>query len=335
MVGELWQKMNAGGFSAALGAAVRKFNGGLLAPDPEGGNAPLPVDDDMLNLLISAAGRDWADVEPAVFGTLLENALDAKQRGQLGAHFTPRAFVERLVLPTVMEPLRADWDGVKAAAVRAADGGNRQDASALVREFHAKLCNVRVLDPACGSGNFLYVTLEMMKRLEGEVLDLLVDFTPGEGDRLAVAGASVDPHQFLGLEKNPRAVPVAELVLWIGYLQWHFRTYGSAPPAEPILRDFKNVREADALLSYDREEPDKDEHGDPVTRWGEGRSYTRSRGRRFQTKRTACWLCVPLAPSRQNGLTQTSSLAIPRSWPPNTFVKNSVTAMSLHFGRCM
>lgn len=107
-----------------------------------------------------------------------------------------------------------------------------------------------------------------MKRLEGEVLDLLANLLPGEGDRLNLAGASVDPHQFLGLEKNPRAVPVAELVLWIGWLQWHFRTRGNVAPAEPILRDFHNIREQDALLSYEREEPDRNARGDPLTRWG-------------------------------------------------------------------
>lgn len=268
LVGDLWRSMNTGGFSPALRAMVLRFNGGLFAPGIHGAAEPLPVDGDMLELLIQASRRDWADVEPAIFGTLLENALDAKERGELGAHFTPRAFVERLVLPTVMEPLRAEWDGVKAAAVLKAEAEDRESAAALVRAFHARLCAVRVLDPACGTGNFLYVTLELMKRLEGEVLDLLADLAPGEGDRLDVAGASVDPHQFLGIEKNPRAVPVAELVLWIGYLQWHFRTRGSAPPAEPILRDFRNIREADALLAYDREEPDRDANGDPVTRWG-------------------------------------------------------------------
>jgi hypothetical protein len=268
LVGELWRRMNDGGFSAGLRAMVRRFNGGLFAPGPDGGTEPLPVDAEMLDLLIQASRRDWADVEPAIFGTLLENALDANERGQLGAHFTPRAFVERLVLPTVMEPLRAEWDGVKAAAVARAEAEDRRAAAALVRAFHARLCSVRVLDPACGSGNFLYVTLELMKRLEGEVLDLLADLAHGEGDRLEVAGASVDPHQFLGIEKNPRAVPVAELVLWIGYLQWHFRTRGAAPPAEPILRDFHNIREGDALLHYTREEPERDRSGVPVTRWG-------------------------------------------------------------------
>jgi hypothetical protein len=109
--------------------------------------------------------------------------------------------------------------------------------------------------------------MELMKRLEGEVLDLLADFEPGEGARLAMSGTSVDPHQFFGLEKNPRAVPVAELVLWIGYLQWHFRTQGDAPLAEPILRDFHNIRHADALLDYSREEIERDKVGQPISRW--------------------------------------------------------------------
>lgn len=268
LVGNLWRQMNDGGFSAALRAAVLRFNGGLFAPGPDGPVAPLPVDADLLDLLIIAARRDWADVEPAIFGTLLEGALDPKQRGELGAHFTPRAFVERLVLPTVMEPLRADWDSVKAAAVHQVKAGDRAGAAAQVRDFHARLCATRVLDPACGTGNFLYVTLELMKRLEGEVLDLLADLIPGEGDRFDLAGASVDPHQFLGLEKNPRAVPVAELVLWIGWLQWHFRTRGNVPPAEPILRDFHNIREADALLTFEMAEAEHDARGNPVTRWG-------------------------------------------------------------------
>ena len=268
LAGELWRTMNTGGFSAALRADVRRFNGGLFAPGPHGPAEPLPVDAEMLDLLVMASKRDWADVEPAIFGTLLENALDDRQRGQLGAHFTPRAFVERLVLPTVMEPLRAEWDGVKAAAVALAEAGDRAGAAKSVRDFHARLCTLRVLDPACGTGNFLYVTLELMKRLEGEVLDLLADLLPNEAGRLDLAGVTVDPHQFLGLEKNPRAVPVAELVLWIGYLQWHVRTRGGAPPAEPILRDFKNIREADALLSYADEEPERDAKGAPVTRWG-------------------------------------------------------------------
>lgn len=268
LVAEMWRTMDAGGFSAALAAPLLRFNGGLFRPGVHGAADPLPVTGDELNLLIMAAAKDWADVEPAIFGTLLENALDRKERGRLGAEFTPRPFVERLVLPTVMEPLRAEWDGVRAAAEAAMQSDDAPAAAALVRGFHASLCAVRVLDPACGTGNFLYVTLELMKRLEGEVLDTLAGYARGDAGLLDLAGATVDPHQFLGLDVNPRAVPVAELVLWIGYLQWHFRTNGAAPPAEPILRDFRTIQEADALLSYNRTEADKDTAGRSVSRWG-------------------------------------------------------------------
>lgn len=118
-VGRLWQLMDRGGYSDDVNAPIHRFNGGLFAPGPHGPIDPLVLNPDQIRLLISAAKRDWADVEPAIFGTLLENALDARKRGQLGAHFTPRAFVERLVLPTVMTPLRLEWDGYKAAATRA------------------------------------------------------------------------------------------------------------------------------------------------------------------------------------------------------------------------
>jgi len=268
MVGDLWAAMDTGGFCVALEAVVLRFNGGLFRPSAHGGVDPLPVDQHELGLLLLAAGKDWAEVEPAIFGTLLENALDAKERGRLGAQFTPRAFVERLVLPAVMEPLRAAWDGVRSAAEAAMQAGSKAQAAEYVRAFHGELCNVRVLDPACGTGNFLYVTLELMKRLEGEVLDTLQGFAPDEGSRRNVAGCTVYPNQFYGLDVNPRAVPVAELVLWIGYLQWHFRINGKALPAEPILHDFGNIREEDALLAHSGKVLDRDAAGRPVTAWG-------------------------------------------------------------------
>ena len=135
-----------------------------------------------------------------------------------------------------------------------------------MQAFHTKLCEIRVLDPACGSGNFLYVALELMKRLEGEVTALLADL--GEDQvALSLAGHTVDPHQFLGLELNPWAAAVAELLLWIGYLQWHFRTHGKASPAEPVLRDFRNIENRDALLTFAGTKPRLDATGAPVTRW--------------------------------------------------------------------
>lgn len=267
----LWETMNTGGFSQVLMQDLKRFNGGLFKEAEA-----LPLDNVQLGLLIEAAEADWKEVEPAIFGTLLERALDKRQRHKLGAHYTPRAYVERLVTPTVMEPLRDDWKNVQAAVQRLSADGREKDAIKLVIEFHQALCETRVLDPACGSGNFLYVTMELMKRLEGEVVALLRElggqkylreFEYAMAALGAKGGRTVDPHQFLGIELSPWAANVAELVLWIGYLQWHFRTFGAAAPSEPILRDFKNIEFRDAILEWDDRRPQRDEDGKPVTRW--------------------------------------------------------------------
>ena len=132
--------------------------------------------------------------------------------------------------------------------------------------FHEKLCRVTVLDPACGSGNFLYVALQHLKILEGEIFDVAAQF--GENFRLELETHTVDPHQFLGLEINPRAAAITEMVLWIGYLQWHFKLHGKRTPPEPILRAFKNIQCRDAVLAYDGEpQPALDESGNAKTVW--------------------------------------------------------------------
>lgn len=258
---DLWQVMNAGGFSGVLMTDLKRFNGGLFKDA-----SALPLSELQLSLLIDAAAKDWREVEPAIFGTLLERALDKKQRHKLGAHYTPRAYVERLVVPTIMEPLRADWRNVQAAALTLANQGKLEEARQTVHAFHKQLCEIRVLDPACGSGNFLYVALELMKRLEGEVTALLAELGEEQG-AFSMAGLTVDPHQFLGIELNPWAAAVAELVLWIGYLQWHFRTHGKASPSEPVLRDFRNIENRDAVLTFESTKARLDDAGQPVTRW--------------------------------------------------------------------
>ncbi|WP_416235241.1 class I SAM-dependent DNA methyltransferase [Nitrospirillum sp. BR 11163] len=261
MAADLWRTMDKGGFSPALAEDLLHFNGGLFH------NADaLALTQPQIDLLLEAARADWRDVEPAIFGTLLENALDADERHRFGLHYTPRAYVERLVFPTVIEPLRADWDNVKAAALLLADSGRHTEALMEVQAFHHKLCTVTVLDPACGSANFLYVAMEHMKRLEGEVLEMRASLGERQ-DRLDIRGETVDPHQFLGLEKNPRAAVIAELVLWIGYLQWHFRTRGKTLPAQPVLRNFANIRHCDALLTWERQELQRDAQQRPVTHW--------------------------------------------------------------------
>ncbi|WP_428828316.1 class I SAM-dependent DNA methyltransferase [Azonexus sp. IMCC34842] len=261
LVAELWKAMDEGQFSVAVRAQLPRFNGKLFK-NPE----VLPVDRAQIELLLEASRADWAEVEPAIFGTLLESALNPLERHDLGAHYTPRAYVDRLILPAVIEPLRADWHDTQAAALLLANEDKLSQAADLVRTWHHKLCNIRVLDPACGSGNFLYVTLEHMKRLEGEVLDTLAQLGDTQ-QRLEVEGLTVDPHQFLGLEINPRAAAIAEMVLWIGYLQWHFRTQGSGLPPSPILRDFKNIECRDAVLASDAVEFATDASGKLLSRW--------------------------------------------------------------------
>ena len=258
-VGQLWEAMDLGTWAHVLKTKVKKFNGEFFK-----NRAALPLGREEIVELRQAATYNWNEVDPSIFGTLLEQALDPNERERLGAHYTPRAYVERLVLSTIIEPLRMDWQLVIATADnlrqqaeelarldrRAADDlfkGARQ----VVRNFHEKICLTRVLDPACGTGNFLYVALEQMKRLEGEVIELL-ETLGGQESIDWLDKHNVDPHQFLGLEINPRAAAIAELVLWIGYLQWHFRTKGAAPD-EPILRAFKNIQVRNAVLTWNGE----------------------------------------------------------------------------------
>jgi hypothetical protein len=244
LVQQLWQAMNTGEFAYAIERKVKRFNGNLFA-DATG----FALGKEEIGELAAAAGADWREVEPAIFGTLLEQALDAAERKRLGAHYTPRAYVERLVNAAVIEPLEEDWLTVKGTAERLRGEGKDKAALDAVERFHDRLCETRVLDPACGTGNFLYVAFELMKRLEGEVLEAAADL--GGQEKLAeLERHTVDPHQFLGLEINPRAAAIAELVLWIGYLQWYFRTHRGEPP-EPVLKAFRNIETRDAVLTWD------------------------------------------------------------------------------------
>lgn len=257
----LWRVMDEGGYAPHLNASLKKFNGSLFKK-----RTALKLDEDDIRELWLAAKKDWRDVEPAIFGTLLERALETKERGKLGAHFTPRVYVERLVVPTIIQPLREDWSEVQQLAEDLSRQGEDEAAVKAVRDFHHQLCTTRVLDPACGTGNFLYVSLELMKRLEGEVLETLEALGDDEA-RLLLDGETVNPRQFYGLEINPRAVPIADLVLWIGFLKWQLRTVEVDQVPEPILHAYSTIREQDALIAYDSMEMLRDDDGKPLTRW--------------------------------------------------------------------
>ena len=262
MVESLWRTMDTGGFSPILREHVLRFNGGLFESIEA-----LPLNRQQFDILCLAAAAEWKDVEPAIFGTLLERALNERERHSLGAHYTPRAYVERLVIPTIVEPLRQDWADVQAAALTLERAGKTAEAIAVLTGFRRRLCSIEVLDPACGSGNFLYVTLEHLKLLEGEINDALEGL--GESQQaLHETGLTVDPHQLKGIELNPRAAAITDLVLWIGYLQWYFRTWGASTlPPEPVIQRFHNIEHRDALLAYDKVESAVDEHGSARTTW--------------------------------------------------------------------
>ncbi len=261
----LWAVMDSGGYAPHLNATLKRFNGTLFKS-----RKALKLDRAEIHELYVAAKRDWTDVEPAIFGTLLERALDKRERAKLGAHYTPRAYVERLVVPTIIEPLREEWKEVHSAALAELEAGSEQRALRRIRDFHHKLCTTRVLDPACGAGNFLYVSLELMKKLEGEVLEAMESFGRTEG--FAMANETVEPSQFFGLESNPRAAPIADLVLWIGYLKWQLRTVDPKFLQEPILHAYGTIREQDAILAYDSKELARDDDGKPITVW-DGTTY--------------------------------------------------------------
>ncbi|MCC6840430.1 MAG: class I SAM-dependent DNA methyltransferase [Flavobacteriales bacterium] len=261
MLENLWATMNTGGLSPILRKKLPRFNGGLFAHADA-----IRLNKDQIQLLLEASAANWKDVEPAIFGTLLERALDPRERHKLGAHYTPRAYVERLVNPTVIEPLRAQWKGVQVAALQLAEEDQPKKAIAAVEQFLYELGNIRVLDPACGSGNFLYVTLELLKRLEGEVLNTLAEL--GQPYKLEYNTHTISPANFFGIELNPRAAAIAEQVLWIGFLQWQLRTQGHLHNLpEPLIKDLHNIENRDAVLAYDSKYEQRDAQGNVVTRW--------------------------------------------------------------------
>lgn len=227
---DLWAAMSRPAaqdrFSAAIRGRVRYFNGGLFE-----GTRTFALTRSDRGELLAAARHQWRNVEPAIFGTLLEQALTPSERARLGAHYTPRAYVERLVDATIMDVLNTEWDEAQGEIDRLLTSAHVVDrrAAALLRAqaFHERLATITVLDPACGTGNFLYVAMEAIERLEARVIETIQQLG-------GAAEPRVGPHQFIGLELNPRAAKIAELVLWIGWLRFRIQNNPDAIP-EPVL----------------------------------------------------------------------------------------------------
>ncbi len=232
---------------------IPTFNGGLFAEVDVVRLAPAE-----LAALAEAATLDWSSIEPSIIGTLFERSLDPAKRAQLGAHYTGRHDIERVVEPVLMAPLRRRWEAVRADAetLRAAwqsatttrtANARRAELASLVGRFQDELASVRVLDPACGSGNFLYVALAKLLDLEKEVSRYAA--TSG----LSAMISQVHPRQVMGLEINEYAAELASVVIWIGYLQWLQQNGMLGQRSGSILENLGTIRLQDALL--DRSDP--------------------------------------------------------------------------------
>ncbi len=241
---DFWQVLRITGDAYPVEEQVLRFQGYLF----DNVDA-LPLTKKQVALLHRAAHAHWAAVDTAIFGYLLERALDPTERHALGAHYTPTAYVERLVVPTVMEPLREQWHTAQEAVLAHVNAGKHEAAVEAVHGFHKDLSEVTVLDPSCGSGVFLAVTLSLLKELEAEVVQALRDMGLSE-TQIVDRGYAVNPRQFKGIEVVPRAVDISELVLWLTYLQKHYAIHGKVNPKETLFGNVRSVELRDAVLLY-------------------------------------------------------------------------------------
>ena len=234
-VAQLFNLMSTGG--QALYHTVNHFNGDLFKDADT-----IELSEKALLQLYEAKRQDWRNIEPSIFGTLFERALDASKRSQLGAHYTDVKDIELVVEPVVMQPLRREWEAAQREVNHLIANGYNEAARARLEAFQRRLSAVTVLDPACGSGNFLYIALRSLLDLEKEVIDF------NEAQSWAEMRPEVKPNQMLGLEINPYAAELARTALWIGYIQWH-QTNGVPYIQDPILAPTHNsIRQTDAIL---------------------------------------------------------------------------------------
>ena len=245
--GQLFGAMAKSGGTVGF-TAVPWFNGGLFED-----STALPLDEKDVDLLIRVAKLDWGEIDPSILGTLFERGLDPDKRSQLGAHYTDRAKIEMIVDPVIRRPLLAEWQAVRgkieaaltAPPARGRRGGSAKDAAqTLYHGYLERLRSFRVLDPACGSGNFLYLSLQALKDLEhqagveAEALGLQREFP------------QVGPETMLGIEINPYAAELARVSVWIGHIQWT-RGHGYAAPSDPVLKPLETIECRDAVLTPD------------------------------------------------------------------------------------
>lgn len=229
---------------------IEWFNGGLFDNDET-----LPLSLVQIRTLRDLAHMDWSQMEPAIFGTLFERGLDPSKRSQLGAHYTDPGSIMRLVNPTIVEPLLEEWEQIKtriaetmvrfeAAKTKPTRERIRKAAQKILQEFLERLKNFRILDPACGSGNFLYLALQALKDIEHRVI------LEAEALGLQRSFPSVGPESVHGIEMNSYAAELARVTVWIGEIQWML-SHGYSLSKTPILKPLDTIEERDALIAQD------------------------------------------------------------------------------------
>ena len=253
LAASLFGAMSTGGLVGF--ESVAWFNGGLFEDD-----AALPLVRSEIDLTLDAAKLDWSEIDPSILGTLFERGLDPEKRTQLGAHYTDRDKIMRIVEPVIVRPWLAEWEGKRSEIAKdlelagAAKPAGRQTrlrrrADRSLREFLERLKNFTVLDPACGSGNFLYLALHALKDLEHRIQ------LEAEALGLQRAFPAVGPANVRGIEVNAYAAELARVSVWIGEIQW-MRRNGFAESRDPILKPLDTIECRDAILTPEGDEPE-------------------------------------------------------------------------------
>jgi hypothetical protein len=243
-VGDLFAKMSERG--GLFGTEeIQWFNGGLF----DSGHV-LPLTGTEINTLLEVSKLNWAKIEPAIFGTLFERGLDPEQRAQLGAHYTSRDDIWKLVEPVIVRPLRREYTDMQTRVAELLLSGRKitkatprdQNPNAVFEDFLERLRRVRILDPACGSGNFLIISLWALKDLEFEAIKW-GSWVLQRPMQLPQIG----PEAVLGIELNAYAAELARVTIWIGEIQWMIR-HGLGYRQNPILQSLNHIENRDALL---------------------------------------------------------------------------------------
>ena len=234
---------------------VEWFNGGLFDDA-----AALPLNRGDIETILKASALDWSEIDPSILGTLFERGLDPDKRSQLGAHYTDRDKIMQIIEPVVIRPWLAEWEAAKTRISGGLEGEStarpaaaltrqRREAERLLSHFLRRLRAFTVLDPACGSGNFLYLALQALKDLEHRVQ------LEAEALRLPRSFPEIGPANVKGIEINPYAAELARVSVWIGEIQW-MRRNGFAGSRDPILKPLDTIECRDAVLTPDGKEPE-------------------------------------------------------------------------------